>query len=186
MEVFMRSSRSSIGIAGDSIGLEVMPWQQEKAFLPVHAYMFSTAGAQIMEVMWLEEIAREKVYEFAFIGAALKLRGATGSPFLSVIILAVMPQVMPRFIGFSAYQLDSNLRNSALVGLTTDEGIVRLDHVCLETARMGKQVRLALEFSVNRELQASVRQRKFALGLPLYETLLQSVQSFHRSLYLRL
>ena len=48
---------------------------------------------------------------------------ATGSPFLSVIIMAVMPQVMPRFIGFSAYQLDSNLRNSALVGFVGGGGI---------------------------------------------------------------
>lgn len=48
---------------------------------------------------------------------------ATGSPFLSVVIMAVMPQVMARFIGFSAYQLDSNLRNSALVGLVGGGGI---------------------------------------------------------------
>lgn len=48
---------------------------------------------------------------------------ASGSPFLSVIIMGVLPQVMPRFIGFSAYQLDSNLRNSALVGLVGGGGI---------------------------------------------------------------
>lgn len=48
---------------------------------------------------------------------------ATGSPFLSLLIMAVLPQVMPRFIGFSAYQLDSNLRNSALVGLVGGGGI---------------------------------------------------------------
>jgi phosphonate ABC transporter permease subunit PhnE len=48
---------------------------------------------------------------------------ATGSPFLSLVIMAVLPQVMPRFIGFSAYQLDSNLRNSALVGLVGGGGI---------------------------------------------------------------
>jgi phosphonate ABC transporter permease subunit PhnE len=48
---------------------------------------------------------------------------ATGSPFLSVLIMAVFPQVMARFIGFSAYQLDSNLRNSALVGLVGGGGI---------------------------------------------------------------
>jgi kynurenine formamidase len=73
-------------IGADSIGLEVMPWPEEKAFLPVHAYMFATAGAQIMEVMWLEEVCAEKVYEFAFIGAALKLRGATGSPFRPIAV----------------------------------------------------------------------------------------------------
>jgi phosphonate transport system permease protein len=48
---------------------------------------------------------------------------ATGSPFLSVVIMGVLPQVMPRFIGFSAYQLDSNLRNSTLVGLVGGGGI---------------------------------------------------------------
>jgi ABC-type phosphate/phosphonate transport system permease subunit len=37
--------------------------------------------------------------------------------------MAVIPQVMPRFIGFSSYQLDSNLRNSALVGIVGGGGI---------------------------------------------------------------
>jgi phosphonate ABC transporter permease subunit PhnE len=48
---------------------------------------------------------------------------ATGAPFLSLVVIAVIPQVMARFIGFSAYQLDSNLRNSALVGLVGGGGI---------------------------------------------------------------
>src|SRR5262249_6164905 len=48
---------------------------------------------------------------------------ATGASFLSVVVMAVLPQVMARFIGFSAYQLDSNLRNSALVGLVGGGGI---------------------------------------------------------------
>ena len=48
---------------------------------------------------------------------------ATGAPFLSVLVIGVLPQVMPRFIGFCAYQLDSNLRNSALVGLVGGGGI---------------------------------------------------------------
>ena len=48
---------------------------------------------------------------------------ATGASFLSVIVMAVLPQVLPRFIGFFAYQLDANLRNSALVGLVGGGGI---------------------------------------------------------------
>jgi phosphonate ABC transporter permease subunit PhnE len=48
---------------------------------------------------------------------------ATGAPFLSLVIMGVLPQVMARFIGFSGYQLDSNLRNSALVGLVGGGGI---------------------------------------------------------------
>ncbi|HEU0337352.1 MAG TPA: cyclase family protein [Gaiellaceae bacterium] len=67
-------------IAGDSIALEVLPSEDKDVFLPVHAYMFATAGAQIMEVVNMEEIAAEKQYEFAFLGFPLKLRGATGAP----------------------------------------------------------------------------------------------------------
>ena len=37
--------------------------------------MFATAGAQIIEVVDMEEIAAEKQYEFAFLGFPLKLRG---------------------------------------------------------------------------------------------------------------
>ncbi|MGW9332903.1 phosphonate ABC transporter, permease protein PhnE [Bosea sp. NPDC055594] len=48
---------------------------------------------------------------------------AAGAPFLSVVVMGVVPQVLPRFIGFAAYQLDSNLRNSALVGLVGGGGI---------------------------------------------------------------
>jgi len=48
---------------------------------------------------------------------------ATGASSLSIVVMSVLPQVMPRFIGFSAYQLDSNLRNSALVGLVGGGGI---------------------------------------------------------------
>jgi phosphonate transport system permease protein len=48
---------------------------------------------------------------------------ASGAPFLSIVVMSVLPQVMPRFIGFCAYQLDSNLRNSALVGLVGGGGI---------------------------------------------------------------
>jgi phosphonate transport system permease protein len=35
----------------------------------------------------------------------------------------VLPQVMARFVGFSAYQLDSNLRNSTMVGIVGGGGI---------------------------------------------------------------
>ena len=48
---------------------------------------------------------------------------ATGASFLNVIIFGVMPQVMARFIGFSLYQLDSNLRNSTMVGIVGAGGI---------------------------------------------------------------
>jgi kynurenine formamidase len=67
-------------IAGDSLSLEVVPAPDPEAFLPVHCYMFATAGAQIMEVVQMNEIAAERQYEFAFLAFPLKLTGATGSP----------------------------------------------------------------------------------------------------------
>jgi len=48
---------------------------------------------------------------------------ASGASFANVIVFAVMPQVFARFVGFSTYQLDSNLRNSTMVGIVGAGGI---------------------------------------------------------------
>jgi len=48
---------------------------------------------------------------------------ATGAPFMSIIGFGVLPQVFSRFIGFATYQLDSNLRNSTMVGIVGAGGI---------------------------------------------------------------
>ena len=48
---------------------------------------------------------------------------ATGAGFLSTLVMGVQPQVLPRFIGFATYQLDSNLRNSTTVGIVGGGGI---------------------------------------------------------------
>ena len=48
---------------------------------------------------------------------------ATGASFANIVIFAVIPQVMARFIGLSVYQFDSNLRNSTMVGIVGGGGI---------------------------------------------------------------
>lgn len=48
---------------------------------------------------------------------------ATGASWLNVLVMGVIPQVLARFVGFSAYQLDSNLRNSTMVGIVGGGGI---------------------------------------------------------------
>ncbi|MBX9810271.1 MAG: phosphonate ABC transporter, permease protein PhnE [Burkholderiales bacterium] len=48
---------------------------------------------------------------------------ATGAPFMNVIVYGVMPQVLTRFVGFATYQLDSNLRNSTMIGIVGAGGI---------------------------------------------------------------
>jgi kynurenine formamidase len=67
-------------VGTDAVGLDVYPSEEPDGYLPVHSYMFATAGALIMEVVMMEQLAQEQLYEFAFIGGALKLTGATGSP----------------------------------------------------------------------------------------------------------
>ena len=48
---------------------------------------------------------------------------ASGASFPNVLIYGVMPQVFGRFLGFCSYQLDSNLRNSTMVGIVGAGGI---------------------------------------------------------------
>lgn len=48
---------------------------------------------------------------------------ATGAPFMNVITYGVLPQVLTRFVGFATYQVDSNLRNSTMVGIVGAGGI---------------------------------------------------------------
>ena len=46
---------------------------------PVHAAMLIERGVYIMESLDLEELARQKIYEFLFVALPVKIRGATGS-----------------------------------------------------------------------------------------------------------
>ncbi len=48
---------------------------------------------------------------------------ATGAGLGAVLLYGVLPQVASRFLGFCLYQLDSNLRNSTLVGIVGAGGI---------------------------------------------------------------
>lgn len=48
---------------------------------------------------------------------------ATGASFASIVAFGVLPQVFSRFVGFATYQLDSNLRNSTMVGIVGAGGI---------------------------------------------------------------
>lgn len=48
---------------------------------------------------------------------------ATGAGPAAVLAYGVVPQVASRFVGFCIYQLDSNLRNSTLVGIVGAGGI---------------------------------------------------------------
>ena len=46
---------------------------------PVHTLLLIENGIYLMESLDLEEVARQKIYEFAFVALPLKIKGATGS-----------------------------------------------------------------------------------------------------------
>ena len=48
---------------------------------------------------------------------------AAGAPWLSTLVYAILPQILPRQVGLTIYQLDSNLRASAVVGIVGAGGI---------------------------------------------------------------
>ncbi|GAB3673201.1 phosphonate ABC transporter, permease protein PhnE [Salinisphaera aquimarina] len=48
---------------------------------------------------------------------------SSGARYITVLQYAVLPQIMPRQIGLTMYQLDSNLRASAVVGIVGAGGI---------------------------------------------------------------
>ncbi len=70
----------AIMIGADNLTLEQTPSAHALNFFPVHTYLLAEAGVPILEMAWLEELAADKLHEFAFFGACIKLRGATGAP----------------------------------------------------------------------------------------------------------
>ncbi len=67
-------------IGADNIALEQLPSADPDNWMGVHTYLFAEAGIPMMEVVDLEGLAAAECYEFAFIGACLKIRGATAGP----------------------------------------------------------------------------------------------------------
>ncbi|MCD6728149.1 MAG: cyclase family protein [Solirubrobacteraceae bacterium] len=74
------TSQGIIVIGADQECVEVGPSQHEDNWLPGHCHFLAEAGVPMIELLDLELLSADKVYEFCFIGAPLRLRGATGSP----------------------------------------------------------------------------------------------------------
>lgn len=75
----------------------------------------------VYSVGFVAKMLAERIEEIDF-GQVEAMRAA-GAPYLSTLVYAIFPQIMPRQIGLSIYQLDSNLRASAVVGIVGAGGI---------------------------------------------------------------
>ena len=67
-------------VGADAWGVEVVPNPNRSLTFPVHQLLLTRNGIYLHESLVTEELARDNVYEFAFIFAPLRLKGATGSP----------------------------------------------------------------------------------------------------------
>jgi len=74
-------------IGGDNLSLEAFPSEVEGNYLPVHTYLLAQHGIPIMELVNLEKLSQDKVYQFAFIGGSLKLRGADAAPMRPIALV---------------------------------------------------------------------------------------------------
>jgi kynurenine formamidase len=76
-------SHQGIYAAGsDTVAFEKVP----DAAMPVHVHLLVESGIHIIECLNLEDLARERVYEFTFVALPLKLKGATASPIRPVAL----------------------------------------------------------------------------------------------------
>ena len=64
----------------DQCGTDPVPFETEGEALPMHLEMLSKAGIRLMENIYMEKIAKQKVYEFCLFAAPLKIKGGTASP----------------------------------------------------------------------------------------------------------
>ena len=72
--------REVVLVGSDTWSTEVVPNPNPDLAFPVHQLLIARNGIYIFENLLTEELARDRVYEFAFFFAPLKLKGATGSP----------------------------------------------------------------------------------------------------------
>jgi len=66
-------------VGADNSSVEMLPAGDPSRPQPVHAFLLVERGVPLMEFVFLEDLARDRVYEFLFVALPLKIAGATGS-----------------------------------------------------------------------------------------------------------
>jgi kynurenine formamidase len=67
-------------VGADTWGVEVMPNPDSSLSAPVHQLFLARNGIYLHENLITADLARDSVYEFMYMFAPLRLKGATGSP----------------------------------------------------------------------------------------------------------
>lgn len=83
---FLVEESGAMLVGADNLSFESFPSELETDYIPVHTYLLAEQGAPIIELAFLDDLSRDKVFEFAFIGGSLKFRGADAAPIRPVAI----------------------------------------------------------------------------------------------------
>jgi kynurenine formamidase len=67
-------------VGGDNWPVEAVPGENKERAFECHQWWITMNGIYIHENLDLEQLAADRVYEFAYIFSPLRLKGATGSP----------------------------------------------------------------------------------------------------------
>ena len=83
---FLIEEKGAMIVGADNLSFEAFPSELEDDYVPLHTYLLAQQGAPILELVYLEELSQDAVYEFAFIGGSLKLRGSDAAPIRPIAI----------------------------------------------------------------------------------------------------
>ncbi|MEQ9569047.1 MAG: cyclase family protein, partial [Longimicrobiales bacterium] len=70
---YLVEDRGAMIVGADNLSLEAFPSEVPGDYVPLHTYLLAEQGAPILELVFLEELARDEVWEFAFFAGSLKL-----------------------------------------------------------------------------------------------------------------
>ncbi|QRH03636.1 cyclase family protein [Shewanella litorisediminis] len=78
--IYLAEEANAMIIGADNLSFEAFPSEVSGNYVPVHTYLLTQMGVPILELVDLESLAHDQIYEFAFVAASLKLRGADAAP----------------------------------------------------------------------------------------------------------
>ena len=84
---FLVEDGGAMIVGADNLSLEAFPSELEDDYVPVHTYLLAEQGTPILELVYLEDLSRDRIYEFAFVGGSLKFRGADAAPIRPIALL---------------------------------------------------------------------------------------------------
>ena len=83
---FLVEEGGAMIVGADNLSFETFPSEVEGNYVPLHTYLLAQTGTPIIELAYLEDLSRDQVYEFAFVGGSLKLRGSDAAPLRPIAI----------------------------------------------------------------------------------------------------